>query len=381
MAYDNWRKRLAIAKLPTVAERRAAIAALKINFSQPTLDDEGYYRRPITEAKLGPDGKTNGQKKVVGWEPVSYFIKNGVFGGAIGKRYMAINEVTDEGLWSWVVGNPIDEDAYRAAIAGKPWPDLQLVMAGPRNEVLPADGVLNEDGSIGLIPAANRDVSKSDNAPPEDLPLDQQHATGIDNAIAATIKTVTSEAEAAIALGSKNRLAELRLAADKAGHAIYDPLRATYEAEQKKWPAMVKRADAEEKRLNTAILTFRESERKRIAKEQLEAFEKQQAIDEANIRAADRAIAAGEPEPPPVVETVVVPMAQAPLVAPYRAPGQRAALKEEEKWFLDEVNDYDAVYTYFKNNEILRVTLKTLATAAVRLGQTVPGTKTHKGLV
>jgi hypothetical protein len=375
MAFDNWRKRLEAAKLPTVAERRAAIAALKINFSQPTLDDEGYYRRPITEAKLGPDGKTNGQKRIIGWEPVAYFIKNGVFGGAIGKRYMAINEVTDEGLWSWVVGNPIDEEVYRAAIAGKPWPDLTPI------SLQDALNVSLSGLAAGDIPAANRDVSKSDNAPPEDLPLDQQHATGIDNAIAAALKTVTSEAEAAIALGSKNRLAELRLAAEKAGKAIYEPLYRDYQAAQKPWPPMVKRAEAEERRLNTAILTFRESERKRIAKEQLEAFEKQQAIDEANIRAADRAIAAGEPEPPPVVEEVVVPMAQAPLVAPYRAPGQRAALKEVDQWFLDEVNDYDAVYTYFKNNEALRVTLKTLATAAVRLGQVVPGTKTHKGLV
>ena len=47
MRYDNWRKRLEIfEKYSTVALRRDAVARLKINFSQPGLEDVGYYRKP-----------------------------------------------------------------------------------------------------------------------------------------------------------------------------------------------------------------------------------------------------------------------------------------------------------------------------------------------
>lgn len=377
MSFTNWRKRLEAAKLPTVAERRAAISALKINFSQPGMEDEGYYRRPITEAATGADGKTNGQRRVIGWEAVAYFIDRGKLCGVIGDRDMAINEVTDEGLWSWVVSNPISEEVYRAVERGEPWPEFANDMRAPIQ-----DGIINAIAKEEISPVLDRIIDRSHNQPAEEvLPLDVQHATAIDAAIGAALKKVTSETEAAQAAGSMNRIAELRLANDKAGKAKYEPMYREYQAEQKKWTPATARAVAKEKELKTEILTFRESERKRIAKEQAEADEKQRLADEANARAADRAIASGSPEQPPEVVEVEQPKPLAPVQATYRAPGQRAALKEVESWHLDEVTDYDAVYVYFKNNEALRATLKTLATAAVKLGQTVPGTKTHHGLI
>jgi len=369
MSYDKWRKRLEIAKLPTVAERRKAIELLKINHSMPDAEDEGYYRKPITKKKLGADGKTNGQTEIIGWEPVAYFMHRGILCGVIGDRDMAINEVTDEGLWSWVVSHPVELEVYRAVERGEPWPDLKL-----QQEV---------EELLAPIPAANREVSKSDNQPPaEEVPLHVQHATGIDNAIAAALTKVTSEAEAAQAAGSENRIAELRLKADKAGKAIYQPLYKAYKDTLDDWSPPIARASAKEKLLRTAVLTFREAERKRIAAEQLKVIEENERIAAINQRIADRAIADGATEQQPeFVEEAAVPQAQAPVQATYRAPGQRSAVKEEEKWFLDEITSYDAVYTHFKNNPVLQQTLRTIATAAVKLGQIVPGTKTHKGLV
>jgi hypothetical protein len=220
-------------------------------------------------------------------------------------------------------------------------------------------------------------LENSVNAQVEEIAPDKAHAAAIDAAIGAALKTVTSAAEDAQASGSKNRIAELRLAADKAGKSLYEPIYRQYTAEQKKWSPIIARATAEEKRLNAAILTFRESERKRIAAEQAEADRKQHELDEANQRAADRAIARGEPEEPPeVVEAAPVAVA-APIVPTY---GTRA-IKEELKTILDAITDYDAVYQFLKGEPDVKALLLKLATAKVKAGFTVPGCTTRQGLI
>jgi hypothetical protein len=313
----------------------------KMFVDQPEL---GFYRSPIKER----DAK--GNNKRTGWKAVAVFMHNGMPTARV-HAGSYVHDVIGDGLnelWSYIAGNPISEETYRAvAERGEPWP-----------------------GELPVIPAADREVAKADNSEPE-RPLDVQHATAVDNAIAAALKAVTNEAEAAQALGSKNRIAELRLAADKAGKAIYDPIYRTYTAEQKKWSPIVARAAAKEKELNTAILTFRERERQRIA---AEAAAKQREIDEANAKAAELDIALAE-LPTEVVEPVIV--APTPIVATY---GTRK-LKEEVKTFLDTVNDFDAVYTYFKETAEVKAFLTTLATAAVKAGRTVPGTTTRTGLI
>lgn len=228
-----------------------------------------------------------------------------------------------------------------------------------------------------MVPAANREVSASDNAEPDDTPLDQQHATLIDNAIAAALTKVTTESEAAQALGSKNRIAELRLAADKAGKAEYQPPYQEYQRLYGVWNPPIKRAETKERELNTIILKFRETERVRIAKEQAAADERQRVLDEANARAADRAIAAGEPEQPPEIEEVPTPAAPTPLAPTY---GTRK-LKEELHTILESITDYDAVYTFLKAEPKVKALLLELATAKVKAGFTVPGTTTRQGLI
>ncbi len=227
------------------------------------------------------------------------------------------------------------------------------------------------------VPAADREVAKSDNASTVECAADKHHAEVIDAAIGAAIKIVASDDDAAKALGSKNRIAELRLAADKAGKAIYEPIYRTYTAEQKKWSPIIARATAKEKELNTAILTFRESERRRIAAEQAEADRRQREIEEANQRAADRAIARGEPEQPPVVEEVASVAAPAPIIATY---GTRT-VKEEVKFFLDKVTSWDMLFAHYKNNADVQALLMKLAGADIKAGRVVPGTTKREGLI
>lgn len=260
------------------------------------------------------------------------------------------------GIWEYCgAKNCISGDVYWAFLETGKWIDID------------ADAVL---------PASNRDVTSADNSPPKTLSADD-HAEGIDAAIGAALKKVTTETEAAQALGSKNRLAELRLAADKAGKALYQPPYQEYQRLYGEWNPPVKRAEAKEKELNTIILTFRESERRRIAAEQALADTKQREIEEANERAAQRAISAGEQEPPPIVEEIEQPAPLAPVAPTY---GSRK-LKEEVKTFLDNVEDWDAVYKYFKNTTEVKTVLMVLATAAIRAGDSIPGTTTREGLI
>lgn len=364
MSFDKWRARLDGETVTT--------------FLQPDAEDEGYYRKPITEPKLNAQGQRNGQKRIIGWEPVAYFIDRGKLCGVIGDRDMAINEVFDESLWSWVVRYPISEELYRAvAERGEPWPDLApatLTEAEVNSNFIKA---IQAD-----IPAANREVAKSDNNPPEELPAEVQHAQAIDSAIGAALTKVTSEAEAAIALGSKNRIAELRLAADKAGKAIYEPIYRDYKKVQGVWSPIVARAVAAEGKLQAAILTFREFERKRIAREQAdaaaEAAAKQRAVDEANEAAAQRAIAAGKPEPEPVVVEHPAPVQAAP--APIAPTYGTRKLKEELKKFAVITDDVE-VYRHFRADADLKALLEKLATNAIRSGATVPGATFREGLI
>lgn len=300
----------------------------------------GFWRKGIYER----DAKGNNWR--IDWLPVAIYMDGNVMTGRAGNEDLTGDNLV--AIWSLCVKNPVLEAWWRAvAEEGKPWPD-----------------------------AKGNAVSKADNAPPE-LPPEKAHAEAIDAAIGAAIKTVTSEAEAAQALGSKNRIAELRLAADKHGKSIYEPLFREYQKVQKAWAPMIARATATEKEINTAILTFREKKRQRIAKEQAEAEQRQRELDEANARAADRAIARGEPEPMPVVEEVVIPAQMAKVEPTY---GSRQ-LKEQFKLILDKVTSWDLLFTHYKNNSDVQALLTKLASADIKAGRTVPGTMTREGLI
>jgi hypothetical protein len=325
VSYDYWKAALAGEKP-------------KMFVDQPEL---GFYRKGIHERNA------KGNNKRIGWMPVAVFMDGIVMTARVGMRDVIGDDLNE--LWSYIAGNPISEETYRAvAERDEPWP----------GESIPA------------VPAAN------DNSPPEVLTA-ADHATAIDTAIAAALKAVTNETEAAQALGSKNRLAELRLAADKAGKALYEPPYREYKHLHGLWAPPVARATAKEKELNTEILRFREKERQRIEKEQAEADAKQRELDEANERAAQRAISAGIPEETPEVVEIEKPAAPAPILPTYGTRG----VKEQVHTILDAITDYDAVYTFLKAEPKVKALLLELATAKVKAGFTVPGTTTREGLI
>lgn len=313
----------------------------------------GFYRKAVSERNAA------GNNRRVGWTPVAVFMDGDTMVARVGSEKLGRDVIGDElnELWSWIAQNPISEGSYRqVAENGKRWWD--------------------DPAPPEAIPAVNRDVARDDNAPPEVL-TDKDHSAAIDGAIGAAIKTVTNETEAAQALGSKNRIAELRLAADKAGKAEYEPPFREYKRLHAVWSPCVARAAAEEKRLNTEILKFREKERLRVAAEQAAAEAEQRQIEEANERNAQRAISQGIPEPAPEVVEIAVPAPPAPIVPTY---GTRK-VKEELHTILDAITDYDAVYQFLKAEPKVRALLLELATSKVKAGFTVPGTTTRQGLI
>ena len=174
--YDKWRKRVA--------------GETVVAFTEPDENDCGFYRLPIRERAQNAQGNNNGRWKVTGYKPVALFVSDDGHGGRLecqaGNIFLTRHAMNEQ--WQWFVSHPITEDVWRAvAERDEPWPDFT---------------------SSAAIPAADREVTSADNAIPEQ-PLDVQHATAVDNAIAAALKAVTSEVEATQALGSKNRIAEL----------------------------------------------------------------------------------------------------------------------------------------------------------------------------
>jgi hypothetical protein len=355
MSFENWKRRLAGEKITA--------------YLQPQMEDEGYYRRPITEKVIGANGHRNGQNRIVGWEPVAYFIDGGKLCGVIGDRDMAANEVQDETLWSYVCRHPITEAVYRAvAERGEPWPDPSPAAAFNKDMAAPvAEAVIGHN---------------TNTAPPVEPHV--EHGEAIKNAIsAAKDMEVKDEASAAVVLGMKNRIAELRLAATKTGKAIYAPIYQQYKTIMGQWTPMIESAENWEKVLDKRYLTWRAAEKKKADEAARIAAEAQRILEEQNARAADRAIARGEPEPEPErSEDELAAVPPAPLVTPtYRAAGQRTAPKEVERWHLDAIDDFDKLYEFFKESPAVRAALSKLATDAVKNGQEVPGTRRHFGLI
>lgn len=388
MSYQNWENRM--------ANKRVLTAEM------PDADDEGYYRKPITEKQ------PNGRNKIVGFIPIALFLDGETLVAHIGmgdslREIDTPEQMADADFWTWCCRYPISDKLYFEVVRdGKPWPDLPPVQKAVSEGATVRAAKPDEKSTVEEIPAANRAVKLTDNQPPPDeeaeLPLDVKHAKIVDDLIGKAPRKIVNNDEANEALGIKNKLAEARLNAEKAGKSVYDPLYRAYTAEQKKWSPIGARAKKEEDLIQKAILAFRESERVRIAaenaarekaeREAAEAMAAEQArLDEINARAADRAIARGEPEPEPLViepEPVMVatpaappPATPAPLAPTY---GSRK-VREEVHTILDQITDYDAVYQFVKDDPKTRAFLLEMATAKIKAGITVPGTKTREGLI
>lgn len=350
MSYDNWKRRLEIVTtLSTVALRRAALTTAGLTNMVPTEADEGYYRKPTTEKR---DGKT----VIIGYTAVALFLDQNTLVCIVGsgQEQREVTEDVRDDLWTWISTNPVTWEDWKRIDDGGQWQDLK---------------------TVGELYAEASGHPQGVQAP--ELTEDELYAKRIGAEIEKLPMQVATTTDAEFTLGVSNKIRDLRLAVEKLAAARTAPLKLAYDTERNKWAPLVVTAKAAETAASKIILVFRDKERRRLAAEQEAAAKVQRETDEANERIAQRAIARNEPEPPPVVVEVAAPAPLAPLVP---AQGTRK-LKEEEKWFLDEIEDYDKVFAYFRNTEQVRLVLKTLATAAVRAGHTIPGTKTHFGLI
>lgn len=358
---DNWRKRLAG---DTVLTHEAD-------------PDAGFYRVRFKNQK------TN----VITWTPVAYFCLDGKLFGGIGPKDMSDNEVGD--FWTYCCQYPIPEDVYfqfdgREKIPDEEWP-RGLLGEPKRGPFANANKMDHNSGDKTVDPnpaigGDGRELSRSDNAEPL-VPPEVEHAQRIDTVISAygdVNAKITSEEQAAISLGVKNRLAELRIAATKAGEADYKPDFIAYQAKQKRWAPIPAKADAAEKAINRQYLAFRELERQRVAKEAAEALAKQQEIDEANERATDRFIVSGDPTEVLEIDTTEVAI---PVAAPPPAPtyGTRKPKEKLKKWVV--IDSYPGVFMHFQQNEEVRALLKKLAQKETDAGRAVPATHVVEGLI
>ena len=87
----------------------------------------GFYRKGVYERGITRNGvfiPTEGaNSKRIGWEPVAIFIAGDapVMVGRVGDHDLTGDDLNE--LWTWVAGNPISEETYRAiAENGETWP-------------------------------------------------------------------------------------------------------------------------------------------------------------------------------------------------------------------------------------------------------------------
>lgn len=369
--FDNWRKRLAGETVPT-----------HDGDPQP-----GFYRSRKKEASTNE----------VWWTPVAYFMSDPTSAdgeeivGVIGDRNMTDREVSD--MWTYVCGYPIPEEVYftfdgQVEVPNDQWP--KGLLGEPKRPPFANAG-------NGAAPA--REAVMGDNNPPEEekLPPQDVYREKMTAAIGAAPKAVPKNSdELALLEGSKNRIAELRLAADKERKAAVEPHLREQQRINNIYGPLVAMCETAESALKTLSLTYQENERKRIAKEKAEAeakaakelaekAEAQRLADEAAARAADRAIARGEPEPEPeLTEEAIIPVPDpAPVVtAPVKvAPtyGRRTTKAEVKKFAV--INDPLAVAKFFIANEEMVALIDKLATTAIRAGVEVPGATHREGLI
>ncbi len=94
---------------------RAALAGEKpkMYVDQPEL---GFYRKGVYERGIIRKGvfipQEGANSRRVGWAPVAIFMNENVMTGRIGDVDVTGDDLND--LWTWVAGNPITEESYRA---------------------------------------------------------------------------------------------------------------------------------------------------------------------------------------------------------------------------------------------------------------------------
>lgn len=361
--YKNWKARLEGAKVLT-------------HDGDP---DVGFYRKPVRADRK--DGN-----HIIGWEPVAYFMDGTAIVGVIGDRDMTANEVTD--LWTYVCAYPIPEEVYRAvAENGEEWPaGLIGEPKRPRAAVVAAKEAAETmqqttgQPASDLPPAADgRAITRSDNQPPEELPLVEKLKERIKNAkaVAESLKEPKSDEEATNLAGARNLLNELKGEAEKEKERLFRPLKDKLDEVTKTWNPVISDAETAAKAAYKALGAHEQKKRDLAAAEAKRIEEENRRIAEQNEKAIDKAFETGNLEQVTLAEPKALPEALKPSPSVRASYGRATAFREQN---IVEITDYDAVYANFKDDSEVKALLLTLAKRSIDAGISVPGTTSRRGI-
>jgi hypothetical protein len=297
----------------------------------------GFYRKGVYEKQ------ENKARKRVGWTPIAVFMHGDTVWAVVGPDGSA-KTLTDRDqineLWSYIAGNPISEETYRAvAERGEGWPD-------------------SHDAAPALPDEPQRAAEQS---PAEKIAAQVK----ADVTLIAKYKAIDSDEMASKARSLQNKLLDSRGEAAKAYEAANRPLLDQQKALREIWFPIRDAADAGSKELATAMGKWEDTKRAaaRLAQEAADKLAREHA------EAARKAEAANQPPPPPPPE--VKPNTPAPSAQIRGGAGRAASVKQEK--FVTEIRDIKELFEQFKSNEEVRALLTALAQKGLRAGIDVAG--------
>lgn len=263
---------------------------------------QGFYR--VREGKGGR------------WLPVAIWFEDGE---AVGLRDNTT--IDPDRIWTWCCRNPVTFEAYDAAVKGNGWADDAPPPASLGHN-LPSD------------PAEKFRVELAD----EEAEIKRWLATD----------PIKDRASADRAANWAERVAGLGKEAEEARKIEKKPHDDGARAVQAKWKPIVDQADS----------------LKRLLKESLGPYLRQQAAEEAARRAAEARKAAMNGEVLPPLRNASAGTA-----------GRKVALRTVRNAIVE---DFDAALTFFKENPDVRDLIQRLAQKAITAGATVPGVRVEE---
>lgn len=331
----------------------------KLNWWSAAINGE---RRPITEDPMTGYYRARHKNKQTGQErlyAVAYWWHNGkcfckVDGGEtlVGEKLARMIEA-----WPHVSKEPIKYDVYQAVVAGKPWPDQHV-----DEKAAPAESANKPLPQAADSPQATTEAGAADQSKPEDNTPQAILKWEIDNAKKGVSRYVTMEAgkAAVYRIDSDDMLAaaqELRSKLLALGNKA------------KKAREEANRPHNEAIRANGKVWSPMEDEAQRMANwlrdGPMKAWEQHKR--DAQATAARAAAAAAQVSGAPVQPASNAPAPSAKIKG---ATGKTASVSTVK---VAVIEDQDAVYRFFRDNEQLKAILQGLANGSVRAGIEVPG--------
>lgn len=306
----------------------------------------GFYRKGVYQR----DGR--GNNKRVGWRPVAVFMNGDVMTARIGSANES-GDIVGDGLgelWSYIAGNPISEEWYRAvAERGEPWPDAH-------------DATKNKTGEPDHGPAPTIEAAAASVETPE-----QKLAREISELSKGVSQygVIDSDTMAGQVLSLKNELTAEAGRLDKMREALVRPHIDAQKAINSQWNPVINQAKALCATLLGKIGVWEDTKRA-IARAAQEKNDREAREHAERVRAAEDA---GKPAPAPL-PAPVAPNAPPPSTQVSAAVGRKASVKVSK--FVTKI-DLDKAFAQFRNEPAVNACLIALAQRAVDAGLSVDG--------